>query len=263
MGTTLVAGRDFTRADGKNAPRVIIINRSLANQFWPGENALGKQVSVGENDPHTVIGVAADVRHGGPEVPAGNEMYLSLHQSDDASSWDLMVRTELPVAALTAGLRDGLRSIDATLPLTKVRTMQTLVDRTLSSRRLLVWLIGGFAAIAIGLAALGLYGVISYMVTQQTKEIGIRMALGADASTVQLQIVRQTMVLALWGLVLGLGIAFAFGRGLQSLLYGVSANDPANYFVAALALLACAFVAGYLPARRASRVDPLVALRAD
>jgi predicted permease len=263
MGTTLVAGRDFTRADGKNAPRVIIINRSLANQFWPGENALGKQVSVGENDPHTVIGVAADVRHDGPEVPAGNEMYLSLHQADDASSWDLMVRTKLPVAALTAGLRDGLRSIDATLPLTKVRTMQTLVDRTLSSRRLLVWLIGGFAAIAVGLAALGLYGVISYMVTQQTKEIGIRMALGANASTVQRQIVWQTLKLALGGLVVGLGVSLAAGRGLQSLLYGVSANDPANYFVAALALLACAFVAGYLPARRASRVDPLVALRAD
>jgi ABC-type antimicrobial peptide transport system permease subunit len=127
----------------------------------------------------------------------------------------------------------------------------------------LVWLIGGFAAIAVGLAALGLYGVISYMVTQQTKEIGIRMALGADASTVQRQIVRQTMKLALWGLMLGLIVAFIAGRGLQSLLYGISSNDPANYLVASLTLLACALVAGYLPARRASRVDPLIALRAD
>ena len=124
-------------------------------------------------------------------------------------------------------------------------------------------LIGGFAAIAIGLAALGLYGVISYMVTQQTKEIGIRMALGADASTVQRQIVRQTMKLALAGLTLGLVVAFAAGRGMQSLLYGVSSNDPGTYVMAASTLLACALAAGYLPARRASRVDPLVALRAD
>jgi ABC-type antimicrobial peptide transport system permease subunit len=144
-----------------------------------------------------------------------------------------------------------------------VRPMQTLVDRTLSSRRLLVWLIAGFAAIAVGLSALGLYGVISYMVTQQTKEIGIRMALGAGAFQVQRQVVAQTMKLTLWGLVVGLGVAMFAGQTMQSLLYGVSASDPINYVVTAMTLLACALIAGYLPARRASRVDPLVALRAD
>jgi predicted permease len=263
MGTTLLSGRDFARTDEKKTPGVVVINQSLANAIWPGADAIGRQVNVGGDFPCTVIGVAANVRHDGPEVPVDHEMYLSLHQVEDAGSWDMMVRTKLPVATLTAGLRDALREIDPTLPLTKVRPMQTLVDRTTSSRRLLVWLIGGFAAIAVGLAGLGLYGVISYMVTQQTKEIGIRMALGADASTVQRQIVRQTMTLALWGLVVGLGVALLASRGLQSLLYGISSNDPVNYIVAALTLLGCAFLAGYLPARRASRVDPLIALRAD
>ena len=263
MGTTLIAGRDFMRSDEKNSPAVIIVNQSLAQRFWPGEVAIGRQVSLGNNGHFTVIGVVADVRHDGPEISAGNEMYLCLHQVADTSSWDLMIRTKLPVATLTAELRDGLRKLDSTLPLTKVRPMQDLVDRTLSSRRLLVWLIGGFATIAVALAALGLYGVISYMVTQQTKEIGIRMALGADAWTVQRQIVQQTMKLALMGLIIGVVVAFVAGRGLQSLLYGISSDDPWNTLFAALSLLACALAAGYLPARRASRVDPLIALRAD
>jgi predicted permease len=263
MGTTLVAGRDFTREDNKAAPGVVIINQFLANKFWPGENAIGRQVNVGGNSPRrTVVGVAADVRHGGPEIAVGNEIYFPLHQ-EGGSSWDLMIRSKLPVATLKAGLHDALRDFDPTLPLTKMRSMQSLVDRTLSSRRLLVWLIGGFAVIAVGLAVLGLYGVISYMVTQQTKEIGIRMALGADASTVRRQIVQQTMKLTVVGLAIGLGGAFAAGRGMQSLLYGVASYDVGTYIIAAATLLGCALAAGYLPARRASRVDPLVALRAD
>ncbi|HYD83993.1 MAG TPA: FtsX-like permease family protein, partial [Opitutus sp.] len=261
MGTRLIAGRDFTHMDTGDAPPVIIINESLAKLFWPGENPLGRQVSGG-NKVRTVIGVVADVRHSGPELPSGNEMYFSFRDVG-SNSWDMLVRTKLPVSTLTADLRNALRDVDATLPLTKVRTLQSLVDRTLSSRRLLVWLIGGFAAIAVGLAALGLYGLISYTVTQQTKEIGIRMALGADASTVQWHVVGQTMKLAGLGLALGLGVAFAAGRWLQSLLYGVSANDAVNALVTATTLIGCALIAGYLPARRASRVDPLVALRAD
>ena len=263
MGTTLVAGRDFNLTDTKDHPGVIIINRNLAEQLWPGGEALGRQVNVNGNFPCTVIGVAADVRHDGPEIPADNEMYLSLHQVEDAGSWDMMVRTKLPVATLTAGLRNALRDVDATLPLTKVRPMQNLVDRTLSSRSLLVSLISGFAIIAVGLAALGLYGVISYMVTQQTKEIGIRMALGADVLMVQRDIVGKTMRLALGGLVLGLAGTVATGRALQFLLYGVTATDAITYVVAAVTILSCALIAGYLPARRASRVDPIISLRAE
>ena len=263
MGTTLVAGRDFTRIDRKGQPGVIVVNRTLADRFWPAEDPLGREVLIGGQYRCTVIGVAADVRHSGPELPSGNEMYLPVAQVEDASSWDLLVRTKLPVASLTAGLRTALRDVDATLPLTKARLMTSLVDRTLSSRRLLVSLVGGFAGIAVGLAALGLYGLISYMVNRQTKEIGIRMALGASAGSVRREIVGRTMRLTGWGLALGLGGTIAASRLLQSLLYGISATDVATYVVMMAVLGACALVAGYIPARRASRVDPLIALRAE
>ncbi len=263
MGTPLVAGRDFTWMDQKGKPAVIVVNRTLAQRFWPGEEAVGREVLIGGQYRCTVIGVAADVRHSGPELPSGNEMYLPLAQVEDASSWDLLVRTKLPAAALAAGLRDALRDVDPTLPLTKVRSMQALIDRTLSSRRLLVSLVGGFAGIAMALAALGLYGLISYVVAQRTKEIGIRMALGASGSTVQRQIVAKTMMLAGWGLASGLIGTIAASQLLQSLLFGLSATDVATYVVMILVLLAFAFVAGYLPARRASRVDPLIALRTE
>ncbi len=262
LGTLLIAGRDFTRDDTQTAPRVMIINRSLAEAFWPGELAVGRQVNLGGNGPVTVIGVAADVRHSGPEVPSGNEFYVPFRQIG-SDSWDLMIRTTLPVRTLVADLREGLRAIDATLPLTKVRPMSELVDRTLSSRRLLVSLIGGFAVVALGLAALGLYGLISYSVTQRTREIGIRMALGADAAVVRRGVMRDTLKLTAAGLVLGIAGTVAAARLLQSLLHGVSATDTATYLVMSLGALACAFLAGYLPARRASRVDPIIALRAE
>jgi predicted permease len=262
LGTRLIAGRDFTRFDGADSPRVMVINQSLAERFWPGEDAVGRQIRIGGGDPVAVIGVVADVRHSGPELPSGNEFYLPLRQQG-SGSWDLLVRTQLPVASLTAGLRSALREVDPTLPFSKVRPVSTLIDRTLSSRRLLVYLIGGFAAIALGLAALGLYGLISYTVAQRTKEIGIRMALGANAGTVQRQVLADTMKLALAGLVLGVAGTIAAGRFMQSMLYGVSAGDPQTYVVMTLGALACAFIAGYLPARRASRVDPMIALRAD
>jgi ABC-type antimicrobial peptide transport system permease subunit len=196
-------------------------------------------------------------------MPAGNEFYLTMNQYPWAVSWDLMVRTKLPVAALTAGLRQTLAPLDPTLPLTKARSMQTIVDRTLSSRRLLVFLVGGFAAIAITLALIGLYGVISYSVSQQTREIGIRMALGASSGIVQRQIVYRTVVLALIGLVLGLTGTLLGGQLLRSMLYGVSSNDAAVYVEATLTLFVCSIGAGYLPARRASRIDPAMALRAE
>jgi len=262
LGTPLLAGRDFTRADVEKSPLVVLINRTLAEKFWPGQDAVGRQLMVGGRNPATVVGVVADVRHAGPEIPSGNEFYLAFRQVG-SNSWDLMVRTALPVRTLTAELRQGLRDVDATLPLTKVRPMSELVDRTLSSRRLLVSLIGGFAAVALGLAALGLYGLISYSVTQRTREIGIRMALGADAAAVQRGVIGDTLRLAVVGLVLGVAGTVAAARLLQSLLHGVSATDVPTYLAMGSGALLCAFFAGYLPARRASRVDPMIALRGD
>lgn len=262
MGTQLIAGRDFTRNDTAQAPRVMIINRSLAESFWPGEPAVGREVNIGGNGAATVIGVAADVRHSGPEIPSGNEFYVPFRQVP-SDSWDLLIRTTLPMQTLTAELRDGLRAIDSTLPLTKVRPMSELIDRTLSSRRLLVSLIGGFAMVALGLAALGLYGLISYSVAQRTREIGIRMALGADAALVQRSVIRETLLLAAAGLGLGIGGTLAAARLLQSLLQGISSTDGPTYLAMTMSVLTCAFLAGYLPARRASRVDPMIALRAE
>lgn len=262
LGTPLLAGRDFTRADDAKAPPVMIINRSVAEKFWPGETAVGRQINLGGRGAVTVIGVVADVRHSGPEVPSGNEFYVPFRQIG-SGSWDLLVRTNLPVRTLTADLRQGLRDVDATLPLTKVRPMSELVDRTLSQRRLLVSLIGGFALVALGLGALGLYGLISYSVAQRTREIGIRMALGADAALVQRGVIRDTLRLAVAGLVLGIAGTLATARLLQSLLHGVSSTDPATYLVMVVGALACAGCAGYLPARRASRVDPIIALRQE
>ena len=264
MGTTLFIGRDFTQMDGPDKPQVLIINRTLAKSLWPsGESPIGRQVQLSFHDKlFTVIGVVGDIRHSGPEFPSGGEIYLSMRQ-ELSFSWDLMVRTRLPVATLTADLRNALHNVDAALPLTKVRPMQTLVDRTLSSRRLLASLIGGFSALAISLAALGLYGVISYMVSQQTKEIGIRLALGSSVAKVQWRIVQQTMKLAFGGLILGVGSSIAASRLLRSLLFGVSADDGIAYAVALGVVLACAVVAGFIPARRASRIDPIVALRVE
>jgi predicted permease len=263
MGTPLIEGRDFNLSDKKDAPSVIIVNRTLAQHFWPTGGVVGKQVKLFGSNLFTVIGVVQDTRHGGPEVSPGNEMYFCFSQIQDASSWDLMMRTSLPVSALHAELEAALREIDPTLPLTKIRSLQSVVDITLSSRRLLVILVGGFAAIALGLAMLGLYGLISYTVVQQTKAIGIRVALGASSAVVLRRVLSQTIVLASVGLLFGLVGAAISSRAIQSLLYGVSAGDEWAYICVAGLLLGLAAISGFFPALRASRTDPMIALRAD
>jgi predicted permease len=265
MGTRIIAGRDFERGDGAGQQPVAIINRSMAELFWPGQNAIGRFFvsPIAEPRPRRVIGVVEDVYHSGPAVAPGNEMYFSLRQNAWEGSFDLLVRTRLKASAITPDLRRALHAADPALPVTMIRPLTALVDRTLSSRRLLASLVAGFAALALGLAALGLYGLISYTVAQQTKEIGIRMALGADAAAVRRAVVGRTMKLSLYGLVVGVMAAVAAGRLMKSLLFGVTADDPATYAVMIAVLLGCSFIAGYLPARRASRVDPVVALRAE
>jgi len=207
--------------------------------------------------------VVQDTRHGGPELPSGNEMYFGFNQVQDANSWDLMIRTSLPVSTIQADLQKALHEIDPSLPLTEVRSMQSVVDLTLSSRRLLVALVGGFAVIALGLAMLGLYGLISYNVVQQTKEIGIRLALGATAAMVQRKIVLQTLSLAGVGVLIGLVGAVLCSRAMQSLLYGVRSGDALTFLGTAIPLLGLAVIAGFVPARRAAKMDPLVALRGE
>ena len=263
MGIPLKAGRDISDRDTRTSAQVIVINESMARAMWPGQDPIGKIV-VGPCAPErTVVGVVGDVRHLALEQRSGSEMYIPLRQCGDLSSTDLVVRSAQATAPLVAAVRETLRPLAPNLPGTGVRTIQDLVDRSVSPRRLVVPLLGGFAVFALVLASLGIYGLISYSVSQRTQEIGIRMALGASARDVQLGIVAQTLALAAVGITVGVVASWLVARSLSGLLFGVTASDPVTFAAMLLVLVSVALIAGYLPARRASRIDPLVALRVD
>jgi predicted permease len=260
MGIPLRAGRDFEERDS-TGPKVAMVNESLARKFWPGQDPIGQQIL--NPDPITVVGVVADVRHLALEKEAGFELYFDMRQTGDYSSVDLVVRTKSDPAALASGVRAALVPINPSLPANEFRPLETLVNKAVSPRRFIVLLLGGFAAIALILASLGIYGVISYSVSQRTQEIGIRMALGASAGHVRLRVLRQAMTLALAGIVAGAVGAWVTSRLLGSLLYEVSANDPLTFGGMVALLTMVALAAAYFPARRASMVEPMTALRGN
>jgi predicted permease len=261
MGIPLKAGRDIAPSDGPNSLPVIVINETMAKALFPAQDPIGKVLLNGCAKERTVVGVVGDVRHLALEQGSGNEMYIPLRQCTDQPSSDLIVRSSMGTAALVAAVRDTLRPIAPNLPGTGVRAIQELVDKSVSPRRLIVFMLGGFAVFALVLASLGIYALISYSVSQRTQEIGIRMALGASAGDVQSRIVMQTLRLSIIGIVLGVVGSAVLARSASGLLFGVTAGDPLTFAVMLLVLLAVALLAGYLPARRASRIDPLVALR--
>jgi ABC-type antimicrobial peptide transport system permease subunit len=205
--------------------------------------------------------VVGDVHHGGPERVGGNELYIPMRQTGDFAAMRLVVRTALPPESLAAGIRTALRPIDPNLPVTEFQTLESLVDKVVSPRRFLVTLLTGFAAFALLLAALGIYALISYSVSQRTREIGICMALGASEEVVQREVLAKTLRLALGGVAMGTLASFILTRSLESLLFGTTPTDPAIFSGVILLLCAVALIAGYIPARRASRIDPMVALR--
>ncbi len=259
MGIPLREGRDFTERDTKGELPVIILNEKCAQTLWPGEDPIGKIVA--EDVDRTVVGVVGNVRHMALEEGSGNEFYIPIRQTQDYGTVDLVVRTSMPTAELGTRIREALRPIEPNLPTANLRTLQTLVDRAVSPRRFVVILLGGFAGFALVLASLGIYAVISYSVSQRTQEIGIRMALGASAETLQRSILLQTLGLAGIGMVVGVVASWALARTLGGLLYGVTASDPVTFAGMLVILTAVAAIAGYLPARRASRIDPMAALR--
>jgi predicted permease len=260
MGVPLRKGRDFTERDTKGSLNVIIINETLAKNLWPGEDPIGKIVRA--DDPErTVVGVVGDVHHMALEEGSGNEFYIPMRQTQDYGTVDLVVRTSMPTAELASRLQEALRPIEPDLPTANMRTLQTMVDRAVSPRRFVVWLLGGFAGFALVLASLGIYAVISYSVSQRTQEIGIRMALGASAERLQRTILLQTLGLAGIGMVVGVVASWALARTLSGLLFGVTSSDPVTFLGMLVILTAVAALAGYLPARRASRIDPMEALR--
>jgi predicted permease len=259
LGIPLKAGREFTESDRASSELVAVVNETLARTLWPGQDPLGQMVT--EDGGRRVVGVVADVHHGGPERSAGSEMYLPIRQTEDYPEMELVVRTVLPPESLTAGIRTALRPLDPNLPVGEFQTLQDLVDKVVSPRRFLVMLLAGFAGFALLLAALGIYAVISFSVNQRTKEIGICMALGASAGAVERDIVAKTLRLALIGVALGTIASFAVARWIESLLFETAPTDPLIFAGVTMVLCVVALVAGYIPARRASRVDPMIALR--
>jgi predicted permease len=262
MKIPLRAGRDFTDHDTADSQRAVLINETLARIAWPGRDPVGQEALVTDKTPWRVVGVVGDVRHSSLEQAGGSEMYLPVSQIGSGSV-ELVVRTKLPPEAVAPGVRAALRRVDASLPTAEFRTLEDVVDRAVSPRRFVVMLLGGFALLALFLASLGIYGVVSYSVNQRTQEIGIRMALGASAGHVQFRVLRETVALALMGTLVGVAGSIGVARLLESLLFGVKPGDAVTFLAMTLVLTSVAAVAGYLPARRASRIDPMSALRSE
>jgi predicted permease len=260
LGISLRAGRDFSEADSPDAPHVVIVNESLAHTLWPGRDAVGQAIGNGSRRL-LVVGVVGDVRHTTLEHPFTGELYYPLRQYADHHAENLVVHTSLDAAALAASARTALAPIAAGVEKNPWQPLQQFIDKVASPRRFVVSLLSGFAAFAIVLAALGIYALVAYGVSQRTQEIGIRLALGASARSVRASVMAGTLALAGTGMALGLVAAMILAPLVGGMLFGVGATDPASYVIALATLGAAAVAAGYLPARRAASVDPSVALK--
>ncbi|MGH9849262.1 MAG: ADOP family duplicated permease [Blastocatellia bacterium] len=264
MGIPLLKGRFFTDQDTLDAPRVAIINETMARRFFPGEDPLGRRFKYGNaqstSPPLTIIGVIGDVRREGLEKEAISQNFIALSQNPNRQM-NLVIRTTTDPLSLAAAVRNEIRAIDNTLPLFGLTTVERQLAEMGAARRFQTGLLGVFAVLALGLAIIGIYGVMSQVTTQRTQEIGIRMALGAQARDVLRLVIGQGMKLVLLGVALGLLASLALTQLLKALLFGVSATDPLTYGAVAVLLAAIALLACWIPARRATKVDPLIALR--
>jgi putative ABC transport system permease protein len=262
LGIPLRRGRDFASTDTADTAPVVLVSEAAVRRFWPDEDPIGKRIRLGspEDGWRTIVGVVGDVRHGGPAEEPRPEVYVPVRQSA-FPFMQFVVRTRQEPMALAPAVRAAVAELDAELPLSDVRTLEAVVASATARPRFLSTLVGVFAALALLLAGVGLYGVIAYMARQRTRELGIRMALGAQPEDVLWLVLGSGMRLAVLGVGLGLLAAWAASRVMGSLLYGVSATDPLTFGGLALLVLGVTLVATWLPARRATRVDPLVALR--
>ncbi len=240
-----------------------IISEEMARRYWPGEDPLGKTVTLRSlgNQTYTIIGVAGDVRSLGPATEPGPTIYIATAVMARAIQSKLVVRTRTEPAAQTAAVRGVLRSIDANVPVIDIQTIEQLLYASLGPRRFNMFLLGSFAAVALLLASVGLFGVMAYLVSQRTHEIGIRLALGARPRDVFRLVIGRGMLLAAMGAAVGLVAAFGLARYLETLLFQIKPHDGQAFTAAAVLLLGVALLACYLPARRATKVDPLVAFR--
>ena len=261
MGMRLRRGRDISWRDGPNTEPSIVINEAAARREWPGQDPVGRLVRGAGRQEARVVGVIADVRESSLEDQAGAQMYIPITQFQPEGT-ELVVRSRLPISAIEPAVMSALRRLNPGQPRTQFRPLQQVVDHAVSPRRFLVLLVSAFAGFGLILACLGIYGVISYSVTCQSLEIGIRMALGASASRVQLGVIGQTLRLTLAGIAIGSAASLVVAREIASLLFGTEPTDPTVFAVMAALLAAVALLAGQIPARRASRIDPMRVLRA-
>jgi putative ABC transport system permease protein len=264
MGIRIARGRGFTERDDERAPSVIVINETMAEKYWPGEDPIGKRVTVSYNKtpPREIVGIAADVKLSELTDARKPQMYTPFVQTP----WPFLatvVRTTAAPQSAAGSLRQALARLDPEQAAGEIRTLDEYVARSIATPRFTALLVGSFAALALLLAGFGLYGVMAYSVAQRRREIGIRMALGARAADVRSLVVGQALRMGAAGLAIGLAGAVLVARVLDSLLFGVTAGDPLTFAGVSAALLAVLLIAAYLPARRATRVDPIVALRAE
>jgi putative ABC transport system permease protein len=274
----LVRGRPFSDRDRAGAAPVVVVNAAMAKKYWPGQDAIGQHITIGKglgpefDDPvREIVGIVGDVRELGLDQDPPPAMYVPWYQMSDAltklgnslipASW--IVRSAAPTASLTAEIQKEFQAVDAQLPIAQVQSMDQIISKSIAQQNFNMVLLTIFGAIALLLAAIGIYGLMSYSVAQNTHDIGVRVALGADRRHILSLVVSRGMKLAGVGLLIGVGGAFAASRLLARLLFGVRPTDPLTYVLVVAALGTIAFLACYLPARRAMRVDPIVALRAE
>jgi putative ABC transport system permease protein len=283
MRIPVVAGRDVNASDNLASPRVVVVNEFLAQHYWPGESAIGKRISLGKDSTgapewSTVIGIVHNTIHGDWTAPPDEETFLAFSQQREYlanpaghfSYMTLAIRTSCApggancdAARFTPAVRAAVRALDPNVPLAEVQTMTSIVEGATARERFYLLLLGAFATVALCLAAVGIYGVMSYAVSRRTRELGLRMALGARPAQLLRGVVREGMLVVAIGGTVGIAGAIAISRVMSTLIFGVKATDPLTFAAVTAVLGAVALVACYIPARRATKIDPLEALRAD
>jgi putative ABC transport system permease protein len=267
MNIPLLRGRVFTEADGPGAPPVTIIGKTMAERLWPNEDPIGKRITLAggpDNPPRTIVGIVGDVRANGLHLPVTYQAYMPQSQSPwSQSSMTLLMRVGegQDAALLAAAAREQVKSIDPSQPIIRVRTYESIISTLMATRRFTLVLLGAFAITALLLAIVGLYGALSYVVTQRQREIGVRVALGAEHRAIQRLVLSQGLLPVVTGIAAGIVSAAVAGQLIAAMLYGVTPTDAATYAAALGAMLISATLTCLLPARRATRVQPAAALR--